>query len=167
MLWCFPDYPCLRCRAVWKTLGTMLSHNVFFWLKPDLTDEQRKEFVEALSALRTIPALHTFLMGTPADVADRPVVDKSFDYSVTCLFENIPIRRIRCMWHFSSRVSRSGFARRFTTWIEAFDPQITNGAPSGRALPCSLNFRVPRVISLRRRSPRRSRFVRPGNVRGS
>ena len=89
MLWCFPDYPCLRCRAVWKTLGTMLSHNVFFWLKPDLTDEQRKEFVEALSALRTIPALHTFLMGTPADVADRPVVDKSFDYSVTCLFENM------------------------------------------------------------------------------
>jgi hypothetical protein len=79
------------CRAAWfgKRSVTMLSHNVFFWLKPDLTAEQRAEFVAALSALRDIPTLHTFLMGTPADVADRPVVDKSFDYSVTCLFENM------------------------------------------------------------------------------
>ena len=67
----------------------MLAHNVFFWLKPDLTDAQRAEFVAALEALRAIPHLDTFLLGTPAGVADRPVVDKSFDYSVTCLFKDM------------------------------------------------------------------------------
>ena len=67
----------------------MLSHNVYFWLKPDLTDAQRAEFVAALEALREVPSVGTFLLGTPAGVADRPVVDKTFDYSVTCLFDDL------------------------------------------------------------------------------
>lgn len=67
----------------------MLAHSVYFWLKSDLTEEQRAKFVAALEALREVPSVSTFLLGTPADVADRPVVDKSFDYSITCLFDNM------------------------------------------------------------------------------
>lgn len=67
----------------------MLSHSVYFWLKPDLTDAQRAEFVAALEALREVPSVGTFILGTPAAVADRPVVDKTYDYGLTCIFENM------------------------------------------------------------------------------
>lgn len=67
----------------------MLAHSVYFWLKPDLTDAQRAEFVAALEALRAVPSVGTFVLGTPAAVADRPVVDKTFDYGITCLFADL------------------------------------------------------------------------------
>ena len=67
----------------------MLVHSVYFWLKSDLSDAQRAEFATALKALGDIPNLAAFYVGTPADVADRPVVDKTFDYSITGVFENL------------------------------------------------------------------------------
>ena len=67
----------------------MLVHTVLFWLKPDLTNGQRTEFATALKALGDIPHHRSLHLGTPAGVADRPVVDKTFDYSITCLFENL------------------------------------------------------------------------------
>lgn len=68
----------------------MLVHTVVFWLKPELTEAQRAEFVSALEALRDVPSVASFHLGTPAEgVAARPVVDKTFDYSITCLFDDI------------------------------------------------------------------------------
>jgi hypothetical protein len=70
--------------------GLMLVHTVVFWLKPELTEAQRAEFVAALEALRAVPSVSQYFIGTPADgVAPRPVVDKTFDYTITCLFEDI------------------------------------------------------------------------------
>ncbi len=67
----------------------MLIHSVYFWLKPELTDAQRAEFIAALKALEAVPTVKAFYLGKPAGVADRPVVDKSFDYGITCVFENL------------------------------------------------------------------------------
>lgn len=67
----------------------MLVHSVYFWLKPDLTEAQRTAFVTALAALKNVPSVSTFHLGRPAPVADRPVVDKSFSYSITCGFEDV------------------------------------------------------------------------------
>lgn len=67
----------------------MLVHSVYFWLKPGLTAAQRAEFLAALQALKGVPSVGQFFLGTPAGVTDRPVVDKSFDYSITCVFENL------------------------------------------------------------------------------
>ncbi len=78
--------------AEWRRIENaagMLAHSVYFWLKPDLSDAQRAEFLAALEALREVPSVGTFALGTPAAVKDRPVVDKTFDYSITCLFENL------------------------------------------------------------------------------
>lgn len=69
--------------------GLMLVHTVYFWLKHDLTESQRAEFLQALKVLKDVPAVSQCFIGTPAAVADRPVVDKSYDYSITCLFENV------------------------------------------------------------------------------
>jgi hypothetical protein len=67
----------------------MLIHSVYFWLKPDLTDAQRADFLTALKALEDVPSVKHLYSGTPAGVPDRPVVDKSFDFSITCVFDNL------------------------------------------------------------------------------
>ena len=67
----------------------MLVHSVYFWLKPDLTDVQRAAFLHALSALKDVPGVTAFYLGTPASVPARPVVELSFDHSITCVFENL------------------------------------------------------------------------------
>jgi len=67
----------------------MLVHSVYFWLKPDLTDAQRAEFLAALEALRAVPSVGSLFLGTPAAVAARPVVDQTYDYSITCLFADL------------------------------------------------------------------------------
>ena len=67
----------------------MLVHTVYFWLKPELTAAQRADFRAALKALKDVPSVQEFHLGRPAAVADRPVVDKTFDYGITCVFENL------------------------------------------------------------------------------
>jgi len=67
----------------------MLVHSVYFWLKPDVTEAQRAEFLAALQALKNVPSMSSFYLGAPAPVADRPVVDKSFSYAITCVFEDL------------------------------------------------------------------------------
>jgi hypothetical protein len=67
----------------------MLIHSVYFWLKPELTDAQRAEFLTALQALKAVPSVKQFHLGRPAPVAQRPVVDGTFDYSITCVFDDL------------------------------------------------------------------------------
>ncbi len=66
----------------------MFVHIVNFWLKPDLSVEDRQKFVEGVSSLGTIEGLVTFNVGTPADT-DRPVIDRSYDYNLLTVFNNI------------------------------------------------------------------------------
>lgn len=68
----------------------MLVHSVYFWLKPDLTEAQRVTFLTALQALKDVPSIQAFHLGRPAaGVAARPVVDKTFDYAITCVFADV------------------------------------------------------------------------------
>ena len=67
----------------------MLIHSVYFWLKPELTPAQRAEFLAALQALKDVPSVKQFHLGKPAGVTPRPVVDLSFDYSITCVFDDV------------------------------------------------------------------------------
>lgn len=68
----------------------MLVHTVCFWLKPDLTEAQRASFLAAQRALKEVPSIREFHLGRPAaGVAARPVVDKTFDYAITCIFADV------------------------------------------------------------------------------
>ena len=67
----------------------MLIHSVYFWLKPELTPAQRAEFLAALQALKDVPSVKQFHLGKPAGVAPRPVVDLTFDYAITCVFDDV------------------------------------------------------------------------------
>ncbi len=55
----------------------MFIHSVYFWLREDLTDEQRAAFREGVESLTTMPTVKSGFVGTPA-ATDRPVIDRSY-----------------------------------------------------------------------------------------
>lgn len=66
----------------------MLVHSVYFWLKDGLTDQQISEFEEMLDSLKNISCAQAVYTGTPA-VTDRPVIDRSYSYALTVIFEDM------------------------------------------------------------------------------
>jgi hypothetical protein len=67
----------------------MIIHNVYFWLKKDLSSEQRTTFERELLALAKAPYLGYFSIGKPAPTEERPVTDHSFDYTSSLHFKNM------------------------------------------------------------------------------
>ena len=67
----------------------MLVHSVFFWLKQDLSEGERTEFLAGLESLKGITATEVVYVGTPADTPDRPVIDTSYDYAITALLSDM------------------------------------------------------------------------------
>jgi hypothetical protein len=67
----------------------MLIHTVFFWLRDDLTDDQRAQFVDGVTSLLTIDSLKTGYVGTPADTERRPIIDSSYDYALVTIFDDV------------------------------------------------------------------------------
>ena len=62
--------------------GAMLFHNVYFWLKPELTPAQRAEFRRGVESLGGIKAVDRISVGVPAKTERRPVIDHSFDVAL-------------------------------------------------------------------------------------
>lgn len=62
-------------------------HSVYFWLRPELTAEQREAFVRGLESLRGIETVRHGWIGVPA-TTDRPVIDRSYSYALTLVFPN-------------------------------------------------------------------------------
>lgn len=66
-----------------------LIHNVYFWLKDDITDEAKATFMTGAESLGTIESIQTFYMGPHADTEARGVVDHSYDLSLVIMFEDM------------------------------------------------------------------------------
>lgn len=60
-------------------------HTVYFWLRDDITDQQREEFFTALRDIAKSPNVQQCRVGVPAGT-DRAVVDNSFDAQLSCVF---------------------------------------------------------------------------------
>jgi hypothetical protein len=67
----------------------MIIHSVFFWLKADLSEEQRAAFRAAVGSLREIPGARSLFLGTPALIPSRPVVDASYTYALSITFDDV------------------------------------------------------------------------------
>ncbi|MBT5380045.1 MAG: Dabb family protein [Opitutae bacterium] len=66
----------------------MFIHTVYFWLRKDLTEEERRVFMaKGVDSLKNIPSTTAVYTGVPADT-NRPVIDRSYDYSLTVVLEN-------------------------------------------------------------------------------
>lgn len=63
-------------------------HNVYIWLKENLTDEETSSFEQALKALTDDPYAQSGYYGGPAST-DRPVVENTYTYGLVILFDNL------------------------------------------------------------------------------
>jgi hypothetical protein len=70
-----------------KELQPRFFHNVYFYLKPNLTDEERNKFEHGLIELGTIEELIDYHIGKPA-MTPREVVDNSYQYSIITSFKD-------------------------------------------------------------------------------
>ncbi|SDR99258.1 Dabb family protein [Opitutus sp. GAS368] len=60
----------------------MLFHNVYFWLKPELTPARRVEFRRGVETLTGIKSVMKVTVGAPAKTGPRPVIDHSYDVAL-------------------------------------------------------------------------------------
>lgn len=67
----------------------MLIHTVNFWLKDDLSAQERAAFEAALQSLKNIASAEAVYVGTPAATPPRPVIDSSYDYMLTVLLKDL------------------------------------------------------------------------------
>lgn len=66
----------------------MLVHNVFFWLKPELTPAQVAEFERGVKTLLTIPVVRHGFIGRPSST-NRPIIDRSYTFGLTLAFDDL------------------------------------------------------------------------------
>lgn len=64
-------------------------HVVNFWLKKDISEQDKKDFVGFFEELRKIDTVKTLNYGLPAPTNARPVVDNSFDYTLIVTFKDL------------------------------------------------------------------------------
>jgi hypothetical protein len=69
--------------------SSTIVHVVNFWLKKDLSEKEKKNFVGFFEDLRKIDVIKTLTYGVPAQTNPRPVVDNSFDYTLIVTFKNL------------------------------------------------------------------------------
>ena len=69
--------------------NTMLVHTVIFWLKKDLSEDQRNIFIKEVKTLGEISSVHDFHLGTPAANSKRPVVEDSYDFAITVVLKDM------------------------------------------------------------------------------
>jgi hypothetical protein len=67
----------------------MLVHNVYFWLKPEVTPAQRADFRRGVESLAAIKSVEKVFVGPPAKVPARPVTDLSFDVGLTVICRDV------------------------------------------------------------------------------
>ena len=67
----------------------MLVHSVFFWLKKELSETEREQFAAGIETLKGISCAEAVYIGTPAATADRPVMEKSYDFALTVIAKDV------------------------------------------------------------------------------
>lgn len=67
----------------------MLIHNACFWLRKDLSSDERATFETEVRRLSQIPYLERVFVGPPAPTEKRPVTDHSFDYATSLHFKTL------------------------------------------------------------------------------
>lgn len=90
----------------------MFHHTVHFWLKADLTDEQRQAFTTGCRRLAESPHVAECRVGIPAGT-DRPVVDNSYSVQLQCIFAS---RAEHDAYQSDADVVHTDFIVRFKTW---------------------------------------------------
>lgn len=70
-----------------ESKNSMFVHSVYFWLKPDLSEEDRAKFWAGVRSLTTIESVRQGYVGTPA-ATDRPIIDRSYSCALVVAFDD-------------------------------------------------------------------------------
>lgn len=65
-----------------------LVHTVYFWFHDEVSEEESVNFYEELKKLKQIPQIKHGWIGVPANTEERGVIDSSYNYSITFVFED-------------------------------------------------------------------------------
>lgn len=89
-----------------------MEHHVYFWLADDhLNDADRAEFEQGLDSLLTIDQGRDGIWGTPAPVADRPVIDNSWHYALSIRFDDVAAHDV-----YQDHPVHEAFISKFKPW---------------------------------------------------
>ena len=100
----------------------MVRHNVYFWLDPALTDEQKSSFEDGLRALFRIDVVAAGSFGKAAATPERPVTHNSFDYALVLEFDSVA-QHDAYQVHPEHEVFVKGFSQWFRE-VRVFDTQF-------------------------------------------
>lgn len=67
----------------------VLVHQVYFWLKPNLSPNEFAKFEKGVRSLLSIKSMKFGSVGIPAPTPNRPVIDTTYSYSLLTIFQNI------------------------------------------------------------------------------
>lgn len=100
----------------------MVRHNVYFWLDPSLSDEQKASFEQGLQALFQIDVVKAGSFGRPAATPVRPVTRNTFDYALVLEFESVERHNA-----YQVHPEHDVFVKAFSAWfreVRVYDTQF-------------------------------------------
>ncbi len=65
----------------------MIVHNVFFWLRPDLTDDQKQQFRQGVEDLADVDTVNDLLVGECVP-SKRSVVVSDYSFGLVVTFDD-------------------------------------------------------------------------------
>jgi hypothetical protein len=65
----------------------MFVHTVYFWLREDASDSDRRAFEQGLTNLLSIETIDHAYKGMPA-TTDRPAIDRTYSYGIVVVFRD-------------------------------------------------------------------------------
>jgi hypothetical protein len=67
----------------------VIAHYVLFWLKENLSEQEKTAFTGFFEELKKVPTIKSLHYGVPANTTKRDVVDNSFSYNLLVYFDNM------------------------------------------------------------------------------
>lgn len=68
---------------------TVYFHYLLFWLKPELTSQEVKDFEQFFEGLKKLPYVKNLRYGKPAASSPRAVLDNTFTYNASMEFDSL------------------------------------------------------------------------------
>lgn len=102
---------------------TMMQHNVYFWLKEEVTESEKESFIKGTKDyVNAVKEVKKAEIGIPAGTADRDVVDHSFGVSLLVSFTSLENHNI-----YQEHPAHKKFIEDFShLWarVQVYDSQI-------------------------------------------
>jgi len=88
----------------------MFVHSVYFWLKDDLSDDQRRQMRADTERLVGIETVECGFVGAPADT-HGPIIERTYDLALTLVFQDKPGHDV-----YATHPQHEAYVARYNSW---------------------------------------------------